>query len=559
MSSPPLRFLADESCDFTVVRALRSEGHDVIAVSEHTTRSVDRELIEQAYREKRILITEDKDFGAAERLVDEHASKAITETNRRILKSEVGARAILDLVEWYEGQWSQARDFKDELVELLDASKFGGLEYTPYDIFLKAIYTYFQDDLDTGGKNHRYEMPGVRSAVELAEFQDDAVKKARRILAKYDGVLIGDSGGMGKTWIGKKLLEDYAYHQRMKAVVICPASLREMWQRELATATIAARVLTQEARGQADGRLEINEYRDVDVVLVDESHNFRRSTTQRYENLSSIIAANQGRGRSGGRKKVILLTATPINNDIFDLYHQLTLFTQNNRSYFAAAGIGDMYRYFHAALQQVREEQASVALFNLLEEVVIRRTRPFIRKAYPNATIQGKPVRWPERRLRTVRYDLEATYEGIYERIVSGIERLQLAQYSLESFKRTGIERDEFEEGREQALVGIFKTRYLKRLESSIDAFRISVRRPWSKPSKNTPWADASWTAARLPKRCSTWRMKTKRTIQPLSHSQMISTQTKKPKPTWKACLPWIQPNTICAPCTERYSGIPIS
>ena len=60
---------------------------------------------------------------------------------------------------------------------------------------------------------------GTRSAVELAEFQDDAVKKARKILARYDGILIGDSVGLGKTWIGKKLLEDYAYHQRMKALV----------------------------------------------------------------------------------------------------------------------------------------------------------------------------------------------------------------------------------------------------------------------------------------------------------------------------------------------------
>lgn len=63
MSSSKLRFLADESCDFGVVRVLRAEGHDVLAVGEVTKRSVDRELIKQAHREKRILLTEDKDFG----------------------------------------------------------------------------------------------------------------------------------------------------------------------------------------------------------------------------------------------------------------------------------------------------------------------------------------------------------------------------------------------------------------------------------------------------------------------------------------------------------------
>jgi len=408
---------------------------------------------------------------AAEHLVDEHASNRITDTNRRLLKSEVGARAILDLVEWYERQWVESRDFKDELVELLDASKFGEYPYTPFDIYLKAIYTYFKEELEGA------EIAGTRSAVELSEFQEDAVKKARRILAKYDGVLIGDSVGMGKTWIGKKLLEDYAYHQRMKALVICPASLREMWQRELASATIAAQVLSQELLGQSNGRLDLNEYGDVDVILIDESHNFRNRNAQRYQNLETIISARQGRGRSGGRKKLILLTATPINNNIFDLYNQITLFTQNNRSYFAGAGIGDLYRYFHSARQALRDDQAGVALFNLLEEVVIRRTRPFIRQAYPNATIKGKPVHWPERRLYTVHYNLEETYEGLYEDIVTAIENLHLAQYNLEAYKRTGLERDEFEQGRGEALVGIFKTRYLKRLESSVDAFRISIRR----------------------------------------------------------------------------------
>jgi len=63
MGNPRLRFLADESCDFSVVRALRAIGYEVLAVGEVTTRSVDSELIEQAYREKRILLTEDKDFG----------------------------------------------------------------------------------------------------------------------------------------------------------------------------------------------------------------------------------------------------------------------------------------------------------------------------------------------------------------------------------------------------------------------------------------------------------------------------------------------------------------
>jgi SNF2 family DNA or RNA helicase len=396
-------------------------------------------------------------------------NQRISAENQRLLKSEVGARAILDLAAWYEEQWQLAVDFKPQLINLVENSKFGGREYTPYEIYLKALYEYFRDDL-----GNEAQPAAIRSAVELTEFQEDAVKKARRILARYDGVLVADSVGLGKTWIGKKLLEDTAYHQRQKALVICPASLRALWEHELQSATIAATVLSQERLGQ-DG-FDLHPLADVDLILVDEAHNFRNRHTKRYQTLETLLAANGRRGRSGGRKKMILLTATPINNNIFDLYNQINLFTGNDRTYFAAAGIGDLYQYFLVARRE-SVEQGTIRIFNLLEEVVIRRTRQFIRRAYPEATIAGKRVTWPERRLSTVRYDLDAAYEGLYTEIVRRIERLNLAHYNLEAYKATDVEQDEFELGRQEALVGIFKSRFLKRLESSVAAFRISTRR----------------------------------------------------------------------------------
>ena len=388
---------------------------------------------------------------------------------RRELMSGVGAQAITELDHWFRERWEESSDFRDQLIELLDASKFGQKEYTPYQVYMKALFEYFKDDLESTETEHS------KSAVELSEFQEDAVKKARRILARYDGVMIGDSVGLGKTWIGKKLLEDYAYHLRQKALVICPASLRQMWTSELSNVTISARVLSQEELGQ--GEFESGTVRDADVILIDESHNFRNRTTQRYENLERIISGNGGRGRDGSRKKLILLTATPINNTIFDLYNQLTLITGGDRSYFSGAGIGDLYRFFLNARRNVADQEIGIALFNLLEEVVIRRTRAFVRKTYPEAMINGKRISWPERRLKTVRYDLESTYSGIYDKVVEAVESLHLAPYQLETYKKAGVERDEFEQGREEALAGIFRSRYLKRFESSVDAFRITVRR----------------------------------------------------------------------------------
>src|SRR6266436_5147525 len=78
-------------------------------------------------------------------------------------------------------------------------------------LYLIKEQLYCKDDLDSD-----FAQLSTRSAVELAEFQEDAVRKARRILAQYDGVIVADSVGLGKTWIGKKLLEDYAYHLRQK-------------------------------------------------------------------------------------------------------------------------------------------------------------------------------------------------------------------------------------------------------------------------------------------------------------------------------------------------------
>src|SRR5579883_1023204 len=382
-----------------------------------------------------------------------------------------GVLAINELAQWYERQWEAARDFKDELLDLIDSSKFGRKEYTPYQVYMKAIFEYFRDDLEEADN-----AASMRSAVDLSEFQEDAVKKARKILASYDGVMVADSVGLGKTWIGKKLLEDYAYHMRYKAVVICPAALQKMWREELLSAGIAAHIITQEALGRDE--FDIHDAQDADLLLVDESHNFRNRNAQRYENLERILAANNRRGKaSGERKKLILLTATPINNNVFDLYNQVNLFTGGDRSYFASAGIGDLLRYFQAARRANRQQESGIALFNLLEEVVIRRTRPFIKEAYPNATIKGQPISWPERKLKTIRYDLEATYGGIYDKLVNRIEGLKLAPYRLETYKKQGVKRDQFEEGREEALVGIFKSRYLKRFESSVDAFRISIRR----------------------------------------------------------------------------------
>jgi hypothetical protein len=150
-----------------------------------------------------------------------------------------------------------------------------------------------------------------------------------------------------------------------------------------------------------------------------------------------------------------------------------------DNAFFAAAGIGRLDKYFLEARRQLLAggTSSSRVLSNLLDQIMIRRTRQFIKQAYPDATIDGKKIHFPDRKLVTVTYDLEGTYGGIYRRVVHGIERLVLSPYDLETYKADPATQDPLQIGRGQALVGIFKSRYLKRLESSVAAFRISVFR----------------------------------------------------------------------------------
>jgi hypothetical protein len=117
-----------------------------------------------------------------------------------------------------------------------------------------------------------------------------------------------------------------------------------MWSRELASATIAAQIVGMEEFGRQS--FEAYKYGDADVILIDESHNFRNDKSNRYLALDTLIQYNGGRGRDGEPKKVILLSATPINNDLYDIANQIRLFTQGRPDYFREAGIGDLNAYF---------------------------------------------------------------------------------------------------------------------------------------------------------------------------------------------------------------------
>lgn len=389
-----------------------------------------------------------------------HAELNLTQTQNIVVK---------DLREnWFAGMWANSIDSKQDFIDALNESKFGDVPWSPHDVFMKVLYEYFKDRITPDSMD-------ARLGVELASFQQEGLREAIRLIDRHNGVIVSDAVGLGKTYIGMSLLEHYVYGKRRKGripkgLVICPAQLRDLvWEPKLDEYGIKADVISQEVVSRES--FEWREFNHYDVVLIDESHNFRNPGTNRYQNLMKMLAT----GKSD--TIVILLTATPINNSIWDLYNQLSLITRSQDAYFREYGIRNL-RGFFAEVQK-----GSADIFSLLEQIMVRRSRIDVKKrqeAGEEIRLPGKGViEFPERQLHTVRYDLAGSYDGFYEKIVMRIENLALISFNIEQYRREDQVDDDVERVRQysSALVGLLKTLYLKRLESSLTAFRVSIER----------------------------------------------------------------------------------
>jgi len=381
--------------------------------------------------------------------------------------------------EWFDKFWNHecTRDFREELIQILEDSRFGTNEYTPYQVYIKALYELQKEDINWGEEGDDPDRPG--SMVELTEFQADAVTRILSRLKKYRGVLVADSVGLGKTWIAKKIIEEFGFYQRKRFLVICPAQLRGMWRSEvgdlihtesiISLEELASEEYLQKARRATSERLE-----DVELIVVDESHNLRNPLSNKWENFFTLVYDHIA--KTGRRPYIVFLTATPINNTIWDLYWQLMLLVGMDKTAFIRENIPDLFDFF----KRVDKLEDPSMLGDVLNEISIRRTRDYIIRNYPDATVDGKKIRFPKRELENVDYRLDDAYMGMYDEISDVItNKLKMPNYRLLQYKKEEklTRKEEFDLGRMMALEGIFRTILLKRLESSIEAFRRSIRK----------------------------------------------------------------------------------
>jgi superfamily II DNA or RNA helicase len=378
--------------------------------------------------------------------------------------------AANELRRWFDSRWEHSADYKDDLIRALEESKFGDHPWTPYQVFIKALYEYFKDRLGP-----EEAVPIAGEPLDLAKFQWDGVIDAKALLDRYRGCVVADATGLGKTHIGLELMREYFLKiaqrvRRPRFLVVCPAQLRELVWRPRIREYLGFNVDIESMEALGQDTFDPRKYIDHDFVLVDEGHNFRHPSPRRYENLMTVV----GTGKSD--KYVALLTATPINTSIFDLYHQIMLLARNRDDFFLVDGIASLIGYFK------RVAKESLGLFDIIQRTTVRRTRFDIRRRQQQGEvikIGDEEVRFPHQPPpEPVLYDLTASYGGFYQEVVHAIEDLHLAAYRLDSYRRaSGVTEETVKSAqREDALAGIFKTVFLKRLESSVHAFRRSIQ-----------------------------------------------------------------------------------
>ena len=365
---------------------------------------------------------------------------------------------------WHQRLWDDAQDFREELLELLRPPS---LESDPQTVFLRALLELYEGELDED-----VSLPDLHA---LTTFQRDGLARAKRILDRYGGVLYADGVGMGKTEIGVQFIREHTRDLGQHVLVISPAQLRDrLWQQRLSEANLPGTVVSYQQLAQ-DRQLSPNSDRRVlpvnkDVyrfVIIDEAHAYRNVDNTWYAALDRLMG--------GTPKKLVLLTATPVNNSLWDLHNLFLLFGRHDSAFTGEPlRVPSLRKFFAEAGASKSEKLSEAKLFPLIDALSVRRDRAFIKERYRNERfVDGTPVKFPEPELHERRYDLDRAHPGIVQSIYDGIDGLTMARYRLSAYRLD----KEGESASEEALAGLMQSQLLKRFESSWHAALQTVNR----------------------------------------------------------------------------------
>jgi len=387
---------------------------------------------------------------------------------------------------WFSEVWSESEELiNPEILKVIDPHL---KLYLPFEVYAKALDEYF-----LGREKTPVEWEEKESVMYqvLDRYQRDGYHQALKIAETWGGALICDSVGLGKTFIGLMLLEYYLHLGKRVLLIVPKSSRKSVWDRYIKEYLKPHRrqVYQQTFRiynhtdfGPEETKTVPNEAfqemkRHTDVIIIDEAHHFRNPWIGRSKKLYEL---SQG-------KLVYFVTATPINNSLYDLFHLINYFARNRWSYFECIGIRDLRSHFKEAEEKIEREiefgdiQTKVVTADflradkLLKSILIQRSRAYVKSLQTGDT---RVPSFPERQPPTVvEYSLSKVYHGLYDDIKSAFNKkeplLTLAIYNPEAYRKQ--RKDESVERREKQVIGLIRTLLLKRLESSYKAFEASL------------------------------------------------------------------------------------
>lgn len=404
--------------------------------------------------------------------------------NRELNLGQFDPTTVGAVRDWFEELWA-----KSEPYDLAGLYEQRWAPHLPWQVFLRMLYELYGAEVDEERSSR------TLSHLGLTGFQSDGVWRAKRLLARRRGVIVADEVGLGKTFIAGELIYEATIVRRQKVLVIAPATLRDStWNPFLREKNLPADVVSfEQLVGELDGAGQLDaalQHPDAyAMVVVDEAHALRNAVTRRAGAVRRLLAGK-------APKDLLLLTATPVNNSLYDLYNLISYFVPNDAA-FADAGVPSLRGYFDRAMAINPDELSPEHLFDVIDQIAVRRTRRFVKHYYvgDKVTINGveREIRFPTPRVLRVDYDLDSALPGVFDRLATALgahvldqhpvtdavlldapgEVLSLARYVPSRF-RLGDHREAQYEAQN---AGLLRSALLKRFESSAYAFRRTVEK----------------------------------------------------------------------------------
>ena len=235
---------------------------------------------------------------------------------------------VEELQAWYEHYWDEAQDVTPDILQTIERHV---RQYSPFEVYAKALFGFFRGHEVTAGE---WERTQSRVYPVLDTYQQEGYHALMQIAARYNGALLCDGVGLGKTFIGLMLIERLLFERKNVALFVPKAARKPVWESALerylpgrVNARFGNNLViynhTDLLRGGDYKRRMEEVQREADVVIVDEAHHFRNQASKRYRRFFEMLEG----------KQLFLITATPVNNSLLDLQHMIELFSRRQPDY----------------------------------------------------------------------------------------------------------------------------------------------------------------------------------------------------------------------------------